>query len=132
VLDDGVANPNQIECGPGEDILVSGETGKEFFLISRGQVFADYYRLLRCCWVEGYRLRPVVALELHFDFFVFDRAIAFEAFALYREAVYVLLSWNEVPFDVTCCLLVAVDGDHALRAWRTPDSPEAQLGQASQ
>jgi hypothetical protein len=49
VLDDGAADPDQIECGPGEDILVSGETGKEFFLVSRGQAFTDYYRLLRCC-----------------------------------------------------------------------------------
>jgi hypothetical protein len=93
------------------------ERQKEFFLVSRCQVFADYYRLLRRCWVEGYRLRPVVALELRFDFFVYDRAIAFEAFALCREAVYVSLPWNEVPFDVVRCLLVAVDGDHALRAW---------------
>jgi hypothetical protein len=30
VLDDGTADPNQIEGGPGEDILVTGETGKEF------------------------------------------------------------------------------------------------------
>jgi hypothetical protein len=30
--------------------------------------------------------------------------------------VYVPLPWNEVPFDVARCLLVVVDGDHALRA----------------
>jgi hypothetical protein len=91
VLDDGAADPNQIECGLGEDILVSGETRKELFLVSQGQVFACYYRLLQRCWVEGYCLRPVVALELRFDFFVFDRAIAFEAFALCREVVYISL-----------------------------------------
>jgi hypothetical protein len=31
VLDDRAADPNQIEGGPSKDILVSGETGKEFF-----------------------------------------------------------------------------------------------------
>jgi hypothetical protein len=36
MLDDGMADPNQIEGGPSEDILVSGETGKEFFLVSQG------------------------------------------------------------------------------------------------
>ena len=45
-------------------------------------------------------------------FFVFDQTIDFEAFALCREAVYVLLPWNEVPFDIARYLLVAVDGDH--------------------
>jgi hypothetical protein len=34
VLDDGMANPDQIEGGLGEYILVAGETGKEFFLVS--------------------------------------------------------------------------------------------------
>jgi hypothetical protein len=34
VLDDGTADPDQIEGGPGEDILVTEETGKEFFLMS--------------------------------------------------------------------------------------------------
>jgi hypothetical protein len=70
--------------------------------------------LLRRCWVEGYRLRPVV---LGLDFFVFDSAIASEAFALCREAVHVSLPWNEVSFNVVRCLLVVVDGDHALRTW---------------
>jgi hypothetical protein len=36
VLDDGATGPNQIEGGPSEDILVLGEIGNEFFLISRG------------------------------------------------------------------------------------------------
>jgi hypothetical protein len=56
-------------------------------------------------------------LDLRFDFFVCDRATAFEAFALCREAVYVPLSWNEVPFNVAHCLLVGIDGYHALGAW---------------
>jgi hypothetical protein len=34
VLDDGAADPDNIEGGPGEDILVIGETGKELFLVS--------------------------------------------------------------------------------------------------
>jgi hypothetical protein len=91
MLDDGAADPNQIEGGPSEDILVSGETGDEFFLISRGQVFAYYNRLFRRCRVEGYHLCSVVALELRFDFFVCDWATPFKAFALCHEAVYVLL-----------------------------------------
>jgi hypothetical protein len=40
VLDDGAADPDQIDGGPSEDVLVSGETRDEFFLVSRGQVFA--------------------------------------------------------------------------------------------
>jgi hypothetical protein len=68
VLNDRMADPNQIEGGPSKDILVTGDIGKESFLVSRCQVFADYYCLFRCCWVEGYYLRPVVALELGLDF----------------------------------------------------------------
>jgi hypothetical protein len=114
VLDDGTADLDQIEGGPSEDILVVGETGKEFFLISQCQVFADYYCLLRCCWVEGYCHRPIVALELGLDFSVFDWVSALEASTLCHEAVYILLPWNEVSFDVVRCLLVAIDTDHAL------------------
>jgi hypothetical protein len=51
------------------------------------------------------------------DFFVFDWALALEAFALCHEAVYVSFPWNKVSFDVARCLLVAVDSDHALWAW---------------
>jgi hypothetical protein len=117
VLEDGATDPNQIEGGPSKDILVSGETGNGFFLVSRGQVFAYYNRLSRHCRVEGYRLRSVVALKLCFDFFVCDRATAFEAFALCGEVVYVPLPWNEVPLNVARCLLVVIDGYRALRAW---------------
>jgi hypothetical protein len=109
MLDDGAVDPDQIECGSGKDILVSGETGKEFFLVSRGQAFSDYYRLLRRCWVEGYCLCLVVALELRFDFFVLDRVIAFE--------VPFDVPFDEVPFDFARCVLVSINGDHALRAW---------------
>jgi hypothetical protein len=62
VLYDGAADPYQIEGGPSEDVLVLGEARDEFFLISRGQVFAYYDRLLRRSRVEGYRLRFVIAL----------------------------------------------------------------------
>jgi hypothetical protein len=56
-------------------------------------------------------------LELGLDLFIFDWAIAFEAFVLNCEAVYVLLLWNKVSFDVARCLLVVVDSDHTLWAW---------------
>jgi hypothetical protein len=62
VLYDGAADPNQIEGGPSEDVLVLGDVRDEFFLISRGQVFTYYDRLLRRSRVEGYHLRFVVAL----------------------------------------------------------------------
>ena len=116
VLDDGAADLDQIEGGPSEDVLVLGETGNEFFLVSRGQVFAYYNHLFRRYRVEGYRLRSIITLELRFDFFICDWATAFEGFALCHEAVYVPLPSNEVPLNVACCLLVAIDSDHALRA----------------
>jgi hypothetical protein len=115
VLDDGAADPDQIEGRPSEDILVSGEIGNEFFLVSRGQVFAYYNHLPGHCRVKGYRLRSVVALELRFDFFVYVRPTAFNVFVLCSEAVYVPLPWNEVIFNVARCLQVAIDSDHALR-----------------
>jgi hypothetical protein len=62
MLYDGAADPNQIEGGPSEDVLVSGEARDEFFLVSRGQVFAYYDLLLRRSRVEGYRLRSIGAL----------------------------------------------------------------------
>jgi hypothetical protein len=62
MLYDGAAHSNQIEGGPSEDVLVSGETRDEFFLVSRGQVFAYYDRLFRHSRVEGDDLRSVVDL----------------------------------------------------------------------
>ena len=70
MLDDCAADSDQVEGGPGEDILVSGETGDEFLLILRSQVFAYYNRLLGRCRVEGNCLRTVIALQLCFYFFV--------------------------------------------------------------
>jgi hypothetical protein len=62
VLNDGAADSNQVEGGPSEDVLVSGEVGDEFLLVSRGQVFAYHDRLLGHRRIEGYCLRFVVAL----------------------------------------------------------------------
>jgi hypothetical protein len=70
VLSDGAADSDQVVGGPSEDILVAGEAGDEFFLVLRGQVFANYDCLLRGGRVEGYRLRSVVALQLRLYFFV--------------------------------------------------------------
>ena len=46
VLNDGAADSDQVEGGPSEYVLVSGETGDEFLLVSRGQVFIYHHRLL--------------------------------------------------------------------------------------
>ena len=62
VLYDGAVDPDQIKGGPSEGILVSGEARDEFFLVSRGQVFAYYDRFLRRSRVEGYRFCSVIAL----------------------------------------------------------------------
>jgi hypothetical protein len=62
VLNDGAADSDQVKGGPSEDVLVSGETGDEFLLVSQGQVFAYYDRLLGRGRIEGYRLHSVVAL----------------------------------------------------------------------
>jgi hypothetical protein len=34
MLDEGATDPDQVEAGPGEDVLISGETGDEFLLVS--------------------------------------------------------------------------------------------------
>jgi hypothetical protein len=62
VLNDGAADSYQVEGGPSEDVLVSGETGNEFLLVLRGQVFAYHNRLLGRRRVEGNCLRVIVAL----------------------------------------------------------------------
>ena len=62
VLNDGATDFDQVEGEPGEDVLVSGETGDEFLLISRGQVFAYHDRLLGRRRIEGNCLRSVIAL----------------------------------------------------------------------
>ena len=62
VLDDGAADPDQVEGRPGEDIFVLGQIAEEFLLVMRGEVFADGDRLLGRGLVEGNSLGPVVAL----------------------------------------------------------------------
>jgi hypothetical protein len=108
VLDDGAADSDQVEGRPGEDVLVSGETGDEFLLVLRSQVFAYYDCLLGRRWVEGNCLRSVVALQLRLYFFVGD-------FVLCCKVVYVPLTWNEVSLNVARSLLVTVNRYHAMR-----------------
>jgi hypothetical protein len=48
-------------------------------------------------------------------FFVGDWAGPFKTFVLCCEAVYVQLPWNEVSFNITRSLLVAINCDHTLR-----------------
>jgi hypothetical protein len=115
VLNDGATDSDQVEGGPGEDVLVSGETGDEFLLVLRGQVFAYYDRLLGRRRVEGNCLRPVVALQLRLYFFVGGWAGRFGDFVLCCKAVYVLLTWNEVSLNIVRSLLVTVNCCHALR-----------------
>jgi hypothetical protein len=115
VLDDDATDSDQVEGGPGEDILISGETGDEFLLLLRSQVFAYNDCLLWCCWVEGNRLRSVVALQLCFFMFVGGWAGSLGDFALCRKAVYVPLTGNEVSLNVTRSLLVPVHRYYTLR-----------------
>jgi hypothetical protein len=92
VLDDEAADSDQVEGGPGEDVLVSGETGDEFLLILRSQIFAYYNRLLGRCRVEGNCLRTVIALQLYFYFFVGGWAGRLGDFALCCKAVHIPLT----------------------------------------
>jgi hypothetical protein len=46
VLDDRATDSNQVEGGPGEDVLIFGQTGEESLLVVRGEVFAYDDRLL--------------------------------------------------------------------------------------
>jgi hypothetical protein len=115
VLDDGAADSDQVEGGPGKDVLVSGETGDEFLLVLRSKVFAYYDRLLGRRRVEGNCLRSVVALQLCLYFFVGGWAGRFRDFALCCKAVYVPLTWNKVSLNVARSLLVTVNRYHALR-----------------
>jgi hypothetical protein len=115
VLDVGAANSDQVEGGPGKDVLISGETLDEFLLVLRSQVFAYYDRLLGRRRVEDNYLRSVVALQLCLYLFVGGWAGCFEDFTLCCKAVYVPLTWNKVSLNVTRGLLVTVNRYHALR-----------------
>ena len=100
VLDDGATDSDQVEGRPGEDVLISGETGDEFILVLRSQVFAYNDCLLGCRRVEGNCLRSVIALQLCLFMLVGGWAGSIGDFALRRKAVHVPLTWDEVPFNV--------------------------------
>jgi hypothetical protein len=117
VFDDSATDADQVESGPGEDVLIFGKTEDESLLVMRSEVFAYDDRLLGCCLVKGNYLRSIVALQLCLCMLVSGWAGSFGDFALRREAMHVPLSWNEVSFNVARGLLVAVDYDHALRTW---------------
>jgi hypothetical protein len=115
VLDNSVTDSDQVEGGPGEDVLIFGKTGDESLLVMRSKVFAFDDCLLGCCLVKGNCLHPIVALQLCFFMLVGSWAGSLGDLALRREAVYVPLPWNEVSFYVAHGLLVALDCDRALR-----------------
>jgi hypothetical protein len=116
VLDDGAADSDQVECRPGEDVLIPREAGDEILLVLRSQVFAYYNRLLGRCRVEGNCLRTVVTLQLGLHFFVGGWTGRLGDFALCYKAVYVPLAWNEVSLNVARSLLVPVNCYHTLWA----------------
>jgi hypothetical protein len=115
VLDDCAADSDQVKGGPGEDILIFGETGDEFLLVLRSRVFAYYDYLLGRCRVEGNCLCSIVALQLRLYFFVGGWAGRLGDFALCCKAVYVPLTWNEVSLNVARSLLVTVNRYHAFK-----------------
>jgi hypothetical protein len=115
VLDDRATDSDQVEGGPGKDILIFGQTGEESLLVMRSKVFAYDDCLLGRCLVEGNSLGPIVASQLCLFMFFGGWAGSLGDLALHREAVYVPLPWNEVSFYVARGLLVAVDCDRALR-----------------
>jgi hypothetical protein len=117
MLDDSATDSDQVKGRPGENVLISGETGDEFLLVLRSLVFAYDDRLLGRCLVKGDCLRSIVALQLCLFMLVGGWAGSLGDFALCRKAVYVPLPWNEVSFNVVRSLLVVIDCDHALRTW---------------
>ncbi len=115
VLDDSATDADQVEGGPGKDVLIFGKTRDESLLVMRSKVFAYDGRLLGRCLVKGNCLRSIVALQLCLCMLFGGWAGSLGDLALRREEVYVPLPWNEVSFYVACGLLVAVDCDRALR-----------------
>jgi hypothetical protein len=115
VLDDSATDADQVEGGPGKDILIFGKTGDESLLVMRSKVFAYDGRLLGRCLVKGNCLRSIVALQLCLCMLVGGWTGSLGDFALRRKALYVPLPWNKVSFNVARGLLVAIDCDHALR-----------------
>jgi hypothetical protein len=117
MLDDSATDSDQVEGGPGEDVLIFGKTGDESLLVVRSKVFTYDDRLLGRCLVKGNCLCPIVALQLCLFMLVGSWAGSLGDLALRREAVYAPLPWNEVSFNVARGLLVAIDCDRALRTW---------------
>jgi hypothetical protein len=115
VLDDRATDSDQVEGGPGEDILIFGQTGEEYLLVMRSKVFAYDDRLLGRCMVKGNGLGPIVALQPCLFMLFSGWASSLGDLALRCEVVYVPLPWNEVSFYVARGLLVAVNCDRALR-----------------
>jgi hypothetical protein len=115
VLDDGTTDSDQVKGRPGEDVLISGETGDEFLLVLRSQVFAYDDRLLGHCRVKGNCLRSIVALQLCLFMLVGGWAGSLGDFTLRRKAVYVPLTENKVSLNITRSLLVSVHRYYALR-----------------
>jgi hypothetical protein len=115
VLDDRAADSDQVEGGPGEDVLIFGQIGEESLLVMRSKVFAYDDRLLGRCLVKRNGFGPIVALQLCLFMLFGGCAGSLGDLTLRREAVYVPLPWNEVSFYVACDLLVTIDYDRALR-----------------
>ena len=113
VLNDGSADPDQVEGGPGEDVFVLGQTAEEFLLVMRSEVFVDGDRLLGRGLVEGNSLGPVVALQLCLVVLFVGWADGRRDLALGREAVHISLPGDEVLLYVARSLLIAVDRDGA-------------------
>jgi hypothetical protein len=115
MLDDGATDSDQVEGRPGKDVLISGETGDEFLLVLRSQVFAYDDCLLGRRPVKENCIGSVVALQLCLLMFVSSWAGSLGDFALRRKEVYVPLTCNEVSLNVTRSLLVTVNCYCALR-----------------
>jgi hypothetical protein len=107
-------NPTRSRAYQAKTSLFPGETGDEFLLVLRSQVFAYDDCLLGHCRVKGNCLRSVIALQLCLFMFVGGWAGSLGDFALRRKAVYVLLTGNEVSLNVTRSLLVLVHRYYAL------------------
>jgi hypothetical protein len=115
VLDDGATDSDQVKGRPGEDVLISEETGDEFLLLLQSLAFAYDDCLLGRCRVKGNCLCSVVALQLCLFMFVGSWAGSLGDFALCRKAVNVPLTGNKISLNVTRSLMVPVHRYYALR-----------------
>jgi hypothetical protein len=91
VFNNGATDSDQVEGGPGEDVLIFGKTGDESLLIMRSKVLAYVDRLLGCYLVKGDCLRPIIALQLCLLMPIVGWAGSLRDLALRREAVHVPL-----------------------------------------